>query len=220
MESHEAQVGDRGNELRYATASALKPEWERPWLADGEVRRGRAADFGSAVHALLERIDLARPDDAAAMSRTIAAEFGLPGDQEEIAKVARAALESKVVREARASRRLLRETPFTVALPAPGGMASGIAEGRIDLLFETGGEIVVVDFKTDAVYGAAIDDRLASYRTQALVYAWAARRATGLPVREVVFVFARPREERSFAATAAFLAEAEKLLSQPLVSVE
>ena len=220
MESHEAQVGDRGNELRYATASALKPEWERPWLADGEVRRGRAADFGSAVHALLERIDLARPDDAAAMSRTIAAEFGLPGDQEEIAKVARAALESKVVREARASRRLLRETPFTVALPAPGGMASGIAEGRIDLLFETGGEIVVVDFKTDAVYGAAIDDRLASYRTQALVYAWAARRATGLPVREVVFVFARPREERRLPADAAFLAEAEKLLSQPLVSVE
>ena len=69
-------------------------------VADGEVKRGRAAEFGSAVHALLERIDLARPDDAAAMSRTIAAEFGVIGQAAEIERVARAALASDIMREA------------------------------------------------------------------------------------------------------------------------
>jgi ATP-dependent helicase/nuclease subunit A len=221
---HQALVDDPSRMLRYATASALKPEWERPSVADGEVKRGLAAEFGSAVHALLERIDLARPNDAAAMSRTIAAEFGVIGQEAEIVRVARAALASNIMREALGpgAGRRLREAAFTVALPERDGVPVGIAEGRIDLLFEAGGEVVVVDFKTDAVSGAAIDERAEFYRTQALVYAWAAQRATGLPVREVVFIFARPDpvEERSFRATAAFLAEAEELLSRQLVSVE
>lgn len=205
--AHEMRVDEAGAGLRYVTATALKPEWERPWLADGEVRRGRAADFGSAVHALLERIDLSRPNDAEALSRTVAAEFGLLGQEREIERVARAALAREVIAEAIASGQVLREAPFTVALP--GG---GIAEGRIDLLFETGGALVIVNFKTDAVSGAAVDERTRFYRNQALVYAWAAHRVTGLAVREVTFVFASAGVNRRMTVDAAFMAEAEALL--------
>ena len=79
--------------------------------------------------------------------------------------------------------------PFTAALPDG---TEGLAEGRIDLLFVEDGEIIVVDFKTDNVRTSEVAERAAHYRPQALVYAWAAHRATGMPVREVVFLFARP----------------------------
>ncbi len=214
--AHEMRIGQAGAGLRYHTASGLKPEWARPSQGEGDVRRGRAADFGSAVHALLERIDLSQPDEAAALSRVVSAEFGLLGREGEIEQVARKAMASAVIREALGARRILREVPFTVALPESEDAEAGIAEGRIDLLFEAGGEIVIVDFKTDDVSAAEADIRANEvYLNQALVYAWAAHRATDKPVREVVFVFARPGTESRIAADAAFMAEAEALLREP-----
>ncbi|TAK65187.1 MAG: hypothetical protein EPO22_05265 [Dehalococcoidia bacterium] len=214
---HQSGVDAVNTKLRYATASALKPEWERPALADDGVRRGRAAELGSAVHALLERIELARPDDATSLAPIIASEFGLAGQEGEIERLARRALASEVIQRALDPRtvRVLREVAFTVALPDAPGTPAGVAEGRIDLLFERGGEMTVVDFKTDRVAGPAqIEERTATYRNQALVYAWATRLATGRPVREVVFVYAHPGVERPIAVDAAFMAEAETLMRQ------
>ncbi|HYM15240.1 MAG TPA: UvrD-helicase domain-containing protein [Dehalococcoidia bacterium] len=195
---------------RVVTATALKPEWEPPAAPAGDVRRGSATEFGSAVHALLERIDLRRPDDAALLAESIAREFGLAARAAEIERLARTTLGSDAIARALRSRRVLRETPF--AVPLPDAPERGVAEGRIDLLFEEDGEIVIVDFKSDAVTGDEIAARAALYRNQALVYAWAARAATGRPVREVVFLFARTGEARSMIADAAFMAEADELM--------
>jgi ATP-dependent exoDNAse (exonuclease V) beta subunit len=130
---------------------------------------------------------------------------------------------SGVIDRARASRRVLREVAFTAPLPRDDVAAGGFAEGRIDLLFqEEGAEgpgLVVVDFKTDDVSVAEVEERAARYRPQALVYAWAAREATGLPVREVVFLFARVPQESAMIVDAAFLAEAEALMRAPLGEV-
>jgi ATP-dependent helicase/nuclease subunit A len=205
----DALKADAAAAARVVTASALKPEWEPPSAGD-DVRRGRATEFGSAVHALLERVDPRRPDELAPLAATIAREFGLDGREGEMERYARTALESATIGRALRSRRMLRETPFAVALPA--GEERGAAEGRIDLLFEEDGEIVIVDFKTDAVTGDEIDARAGLYRNQALVYAWAACAATGMPVREVIFLFARTGVEKAMAADAAFMAEAEELM--------
>ena len=211
---HRAVLTAAKRPLTVRTASALKPEWEREDMVDG-VRRGRATEFGSAVHALLERIDLGRPEDATAMAPSIAAEFGLPGREGEIAEVAERALASDVIARARRSQRVLREVAFTAALP---GATEGLAEGRMDLLFVEDGGIVIVDFKTDSVSASQAAERAAHYRPQALVYAWAAHRATGTPVREVVFLFARPGIEHAETVDAPFLAEAEALLAQPVAA--
>jgi ATP-dependent helicase/nuclease subunit A len=216
LDGHEALVERARRPLVVRTASALKPEWERPFASTDDVRRGNATDFGSAVHALLERIELRRADEIDAMASAIAEEFGLHGRANEIAAIARKALASKVVDRALRSRRTLLEAPFTVALPAgeaaAAGLPEGLAEGRIDLLFEEDGAAVIVDFKTDAVSERDVDERAAFYRNQALVYAWAVHEATRMPVREVVFLFARPGVERSYDADDAFLAEAARLM--------
>lgn len=136
----------------------------------------------------------------------------MQGREDEIARVAGTALDSDVIARALRSPRVLREVPFTAPLPAG---ADGLAEGRIDLLFVEDGEIVIVDFKTDAVSRDEVEERAASYRAQVLIYAWAARRTAGLPVREVVLLFARAGVEHATRVDAAFLAEAEALLSRP-----
>ena len=111
--------------------------------------------------------------------------------------------------------------PFAVLawLRLPEG-GEGLAEGRIDLLFVEDGAIVIVDFKTDSVSAAQVAERAAHYHPQALVYAWAAHRATGMPVREVVFLFARPQPavEHTVPVDDALLAEAEALLAQPVAA--
>ncbi len=210
-QAHDALVARASSPLDVRTASSLKDACEPAADGDG-AWRGRATEFGTAVHALLERIDLRRPDDATAMAQAIAAEFGLRGREDEIARIARNALDAGVIRRALRSTRVLREVAFTAPLPAG---TSGLAEGRMDLLFVEDGAIVIVDFKTDAVSRTEVEERAASYRTQAQIYAWAAGRTTGMRVREVILLFARPGVEHATRVDAAFLAEAEAVLSRP-----
>jgi len=76
-----------------------------------------------------------------------------------------------VIARAAASAELRREVP--VALPQDDGR---LAEGVVDLAFRSaGGEWTVVDFKTDAEFGA----RRATYAAQVRLYADAIARATG-----------------------------------------
>jgi ATP-dependent exoDNAse (exonuclease V) beta subunit len=152
------------------------------------------------------------------MAPAIAAEFGLPGREDEIADVSRRALASEVIARALRSKRVLREAAFSA--PLPHGDEPGLAEGRIDLLFEEDGEIVIVDFKTDSVTAAEVEARTEHYRRQALVYAWAVRQATGMAAREVVFLFARAETERRMLCDAAFMEEAEALMRDPTADLE
>ena len=191
------------------TATGLKPEWERAALAGDDVRRGRAADFGSAVHTLLERTPIDALEASLETARAAAAEHGQQGREVEMLALANRALASDVMERARRSPRVLHEAPFVAGLPG----VPGIAEGRIDLLFIEDGEIVVVDFKTDRVTEGEVAARAEHYRNQALIYAWACAEATGATVREVIFLFASPGIEHAVPVTPALIDEARAVLS-------
>jgi hypothetical protein len=63
-----------------------------------------------------------------------------------------------------------------------------------DLLAEIDGELVVVDYKTDAARSEAeIDAAVARYEPQGAAYALALELLLGRPVARCVFVFARSR---------------------------
>ena len=70
---------------------------------------------------------------------------------------------------------------------------------------------MIVDYKTDSIDEAGLDTHLERHREQAAIYTHAVARATGLAVREVVFVFARPGLERAFTADAGLLGLGEAL---------
>jgi ATP-dependent exoDNAse (exonuclease V) beta subunit len=75
-----------------------------------------------------------------------------------------------------------------------------LLEGFVDLLYELpDGRVVVVDYKTDAVRGAAIGARMAQYRLQGGVYALLVTEITRREVARIEFVFAAAGETRTIA---------------------
>ena len=176
-----------------AADERVEPENE-PW------RRGRAGtSIGSAVHAVLQHADLVDPAgaDIADLSRWQAGVEGVSDSVELIEAKARAALASPLVRRAVASGSLRRE--LHVAAPVASLVGDGAAvdlfEGFVDLLFDDGDGLVVVDYKTDDVPSdAAVAAALERYSSQGAAYAVALEAATGRPVAEVHFLFLRGTE--------------------------
>jgi ATP-dependent helicase/nuclease subunit A len=117
-----------------------------------------ASELGTQTHALLagEAVEDAHPE-----ARELAAAFH------------RSELGQRAARAARSG----RECAFLFALD------DVVLRGQIDLWFEEGGEIVLVDYKTDRVTGAD-HARLEPYRLQLRLYAMALQRMLGrLPDR-------------------------------------
>ena len=175
-------------------------------------RRGRGgAALGRAVHAVLQSIDLETGEGIDATARAQAAAEGIPQSHPEIAALARTAVNSDIVRRAVASGRYWREA--LVAAP----IGEGVLEGFIDLLFEEDGELVVVDYKTDNINANAAEYIANNrYREQAGSYALITERATQKPVKDVVFLFLRPRSEHSMEDLKSLKANAEREAKQYL----
>ena len=183
---------------RIAKEAADEAAVAEPW------RRGRGgASIGRAVHAVLQSIDLATGAGLAETAQAQAVGENIPGRRQEIIDLTQAALNSPVVQQAVASGRFWREVP--VAAP----LGDGVVEGFIDLLYEKDGGLVVVDYKTDAIDAPETAETVQRYRLQGGAYALAAQRATGKPVREVVFLFLRPSKEERLTDLAQLTAEAE-----------
>ena len=147
--------------------------------------------MGRAVHAVLQSIDLRDGAGIEATARAQALAEGVPGREREIAALTRSVLASPVVRAAAASPRSWREVPVGCTLDGV------VLEGFVDLLWESAGGLVVVDYKTDAI---ADDTSLARaierYAVQGAAYALALESVLARSVARVVFVFAAERGAR------------------------
>jgi ATP-dependent exoDNAse (exonuclease V) beta subunit len=147
-----------------------------------ESPRPGGARFGTLVHALLADAPLSGDDDTIArLAEAHGRMLGAPRD--EIAAAERAAamvLRHPVLQAAaRAARedRCYRETAVTWTLPD-----GRLVEGHVDLAYLSGGEVVVVDFKTDRELDGALDQ----YRRQVQIYAAAVSTALERRARAVL----------------------------------
>ena len=145
-------------------------------------------DFGSLVHGILEWIpfddDDAAAEQARSMAKALAPSFGL--DAVGAARAAEAvtrALALPVIARARRASRIWRE----LRLWFPDG--ADLVEGKVDLVFEEDGGLVVVDYKTDHLSGEQARAQAAHHAPQLQLYGRGLARATGLPVRERLVLF-------------------------------
>ncbi len=180
-----------------ASVAATKlAEIDKEEAERGEVsyRRGRAGtSLGRAVHSALQSIDLETGAGLEEISRAQAAAEGIGGRWRDVARLVRRGIETSVVKRAVASKQYYREV--FVSTPVNGTLV----EGFIDLLFESDGCLVVVDYKTDEVDGEEAAGRAKDrYRVQVGAYALAVEEATGLPVKEIVLAFLHAEREVPF----------------------
>ena len=200
-------VADRSRPASVA-ATTLAQVAKIEAVSDEPWRRGRGGtSLGRAVHAVLQTVDLATGRGLDETATAQATAEGIAHRADEVARLARVALDSDVVRRAVASGRFWREVP--VAAP----LGPGAIDGFIDLLFQDhdhqgDGQLIVVDYKTDTLEVDETADAAQRYRLQAGAYALALMESTGHAVREVVFLFLQPKREEALNDIAELVSEA------------
>ncbi len=177
-----------------ADAQLAADEGEMPDLPETDRRtaehRSRSLAFGNAVHAALEwsaRNAWAEPPGDWLEALVAGAE---PGALERARRLIAGWLDSPLCREL-AGGAARPEVPF--ALPLGGT----VVRGKIDLLADTPGGPVVVDFKTDAIGAGGVAEPGEHYRVQRELYALVAAAAgegDGRPVRAVHVFLEAPGE--------------------------
>jgi len=141
---------------------------ERPSWGMAAGAGGGAAELGSEVHALLAGI--VPPAAPSAEAVRLAEVFR------------RSPLAERV---ARASR-IEREFDFVMAIE------DVVVHGQIDLWFEEGGELVVVDYKTDRVAAPEVAQRASEYAAQVRLYGLAVEKLVGRAPDRAFLHFLRP----------------------------
>ena len=173
---------------------------------------------GMLIHACLERVDyekcreaLAQVEAKAAMEELIRvtvedmAEKGyiLPEEISAIdVSIPAAFFLSDIGKRLLKSNDIRREIPFTLLKNAgeiqPDATGKVSVQGIIDCCFKEDGEFVIVDYKSDNVYGEALNERAKQYKMQIDLYGEALERITGIPVKEKILFFLRTGKTFSF----------------------
>ncbi len=118
------------------------------------------------------------------MAGALAPSFGL--DEEAAARAAEqvgAALALPVLDRARRAPRVWRE----LSLWFPDG--EHLVEGKVDLVFEEDAQLVVVDYKSDAITDEQAVAQAAHHAPQLQLYGRGLSQALGIPVRERLVLF-------------------------------
>lgn len=153
-----------------------------PVLAPGD---GRGRDFGSLVHRLLEWVPFDAGDEAVRrMADALAPAFAL--DEETARRAADqvvGALGLPVMERARKAERAWRE----MSVWFPDG--EHLVEGKVDLVFVEDGQLVVVDYKSDAITEDQALAQAAHHAPQLQLYGRGLAQALSQPVRERLVVF-------------------------------
>jgi ATP-dependent helicase/nuclease subunit A len=208
------QRAEREREIENAS---MRERAQRPLAAEVStfaaalvLGEGPPIAIGEAVHMVMERITPPDAEDLDAIAEDVCLEGGLEKELGDVVAMCRHCLKADSVRAAYAAERRWREVPFVLsraAGAANGGARAGVdpftgplTTGRVDLAYQDGGQLVVVDYKTDSdVTEENAEEHAREHHSgQSEVYAQALAAATGLPVREVVFVYCKAGVEVAF----------------------
>ncbi|MCY4617894.1 MAG: UvrD-helicase domain-containing protein [Chloroflexi bacterium] len=177
-----------------------------PW------RRGRAGTaIGRATHGALQVVDLKHPDDNeirnAARAQAAAESLGTQASAE-VERLTVWAASSDTVREAVSEDRYWRELYAAVEIDGV------LLDGFVDLLYELpNGNLVVVDYKTDALRaGEVLDAAVSRYRLQAASYALMLEESLQRTVERCVLLFLHPQVAREISDLRGALGEVRSLL--------
>ena len=163
------------------------------------------AERGTALHLVMQDLDFfCEPDEQSvrAQIEAMRAQRKLTDEQANAVDVRAIVrfLRSDLAARMRKSKQVEREYRFSLLRPVRDFSSldaddSVLLQGVVDCFFEEDGELVVVDFKTDHVLRAQLDERAEHYRPQLEAYSMALTRVMGKKVKEKVLYFFSAGEE-------------------------
>lgn len=169
-------------------------------------------EVGNAYHLVMQHLDLKGPleeEDIARQIQLMAEREILTPEQAAAISCSRIArfFKSDLGRRLRAGKRILREIPFTLGLPADrfypelgeeGRRETVVVQGIIDCLVDEGEGFLLLDYKTDKVERAHLSERAEHYRPQLEIYALAVETIYRRKVQEKYLYFFYPELAVSF----------------------
>jgi ATP-dependent exoDNAse (exonuclease V) beta subunit len=163
------------------------------------IGQGPPIPIGDAVHMVMERVTLPGAHDLEQIADDVCKEGAITQDIEDVISMCRACLDSPSVKRALELGSWWREVPFMLN-HAEDGMDRGrapLTNGRVDLVYRDGEELIVVDYKTDRDVTEKSAEQYARehHSGQGEVYAQGLSTATGLAVRHVAFVYCKAGAE-------------------------
>lgn len=142
--------------------------------------------WGRIIHRTLEALLKNERIDLEAVIKTLLEEEGRPADEQQaVLNAIMAVVSSDFWVRVKKSEKRLMEVPFALKKDGP---VPEIITGTIDLVFKEAEGWVIVDYKSDGV-DSGIDDLIARYRPQVLLYKNSWERITGESVREAGIYF-------------------------------
>jgi ATP-dependent exoDNAse (exonuclease V) beta subunit len=148
---------------------------------------------------VMERISLPGAHDLEQIADDVCMEGAIAEDTADVISMCRACLDAPSVKRAIELGSWWREVPFMINHAQDGEAAerAPLTNGRVDLVFRDGDELVVVDYKTnkEVTKENAEVYALQHHAGQSEVYRHGLATATGLPVREVAFVYCKAGAE-------------------------
>ncbi|PYI51794.1 helicase-exonuclease AddAB subunit AddA [Paenibacillus flagellatus] len=199
--------------LESPASPADEPQSSRPSQAPllGLTRRPQflgkremtAAERGTAYHAVMQHVplhgDVTEETVRATVDAMVARQL-LPDEHRDAidAAVVASFFCEEVGRRLLRADNVYREVPFSYGLPAEDVYPEAdeavrgetvLVQGVIDCLFEENGELVLLDYKTDAVYGNRLETLKERYGVQLSLYAKAIGDIWRRPVKEKVLFF-------------------------------
>ena len=186
------EIAEQAPAPRRRTTALSQPRFRQ------ESRGLTPAEAGTATHLALQYLDFQNPD-VAGQIRSLTDRRLLSPEQAEAVDVPALQnfLASSLADAIRGADQVWREYPFTLLVPASGidpAAASDdriLLQGIVDCCFAREGEVTVVDFKTDRVFGAALEERAEQYRPQLEAYSYALAQVLEKPVRRKILYFLR-----------------------------
>lgn len=162
-----------------------------------EVHGLTAAEVGSALHLVMQSLDLKSSLDPGDIKRQIEGMVErelLTIEQADSVPVERIAsfFAGPLGRRVLAGRGVMRELPFTLAVPAEevypellnGSGETVLVQGVVDCLVDEGDGYLLLDYKTDRLARDQLEKALARYRGQMNLYARAVEKIMGRKVKE------------------------------------
>jgi ATP-dependent exoDNAse (exonuclease V) beta subunit len=163
------------------------------------IGQGPPIPVGDAVHMVMERVTLPDAHDLEQIADDVCKEGAITNDTADVVSMCRACLDSPSVKRALELGSWWREVPFMLNHARDGQDAdrAALTNGRVDLVYRDGEELVVVDYKTDQDVTEETAEQYARkhHGGQGEVYAQGLSTATGLTVREVAFVYCKAGAE-------------------------
>lgn len=198
MEDEEAATHSLLSKVQEQQQGLLK----RPKFMEKQLMT--AAERGTVYHAVMQHISLTPELNSLHLQEDLERMFALQLISEEQLKTVQISVlesffHSKLGQRLLHSSRIEREVPFSYGLQASDvyahvdgemGHETILVQGVIDCVFEDDDGIVLVDYKTDAVYGHKLDEIRERYRLQIEIYAKAIESIWNRPVKEkFLFLF-------------------------------